>query len=564
MFLSPLKPPTKATVSLEAIQSSLYYFHVNTVEDDELKRSIDQQRKSEEWKRPPVAVARKPLPSTPSTAHPLPPPPEEPEEYQSYRHYEAYSSAAMPEYNDDGTLERGTALRLNTGVNAGVHRKPVSPTGPTNIYNAAGDYAIAPSFPESQTAHPIRNSSPRYAPSNSRGTSPAPTNRLSDNTSRPPPHSISMTNASSRPEPVSGGHPNFLPVTIIRRDPASGSQWNIGTITLLEPTFSGSNIRPVSVDLNTPGYGRFARATGFETPRPGSARSDAASIKRAMQSATISPVSATSPETPVTIFNRVVDFKRMAMSDLRRTVYQRTNSSDSVGKIDPSKPGLEKNVLAFDSPWHGTCTFVNAIDGTSLKIKHTINSNSSAAESVTANVGELRFNLGWSLLSNIRDSDRRRKEPEPDKLPVPELLKTKKENFRKSFQQLKNRSRESFQRSKSSSDSSDVLKDLSNIQTPTTNSLNDPAYFQSTAPGADSHSSRHHSDPRPISAMQPTSSDHDEENRLSLRLGREKAGGGFRGHSAKLGKLIIEDEGLKMCDLVVGAAMGVWWQHYGG
>ncbi|KAK5077615.1 hypothetical protein LTR24_009476 [Lithohypha guttulata] len=560
-------PPTKATVSLEAIQSSLYYFHVNTVEDEELKRSIDQQRKSEEWNRPPVAVARKPVPSTPLAAHPLPPPPppEEPEEYQSYRRYEAYSSEAMPEYNDDGTPERGAALRLNTGLNAGVHRKPVFPRGPTNIYNAGGDYAIPPSFSQSQTAHSTRDWTPRYAPSSSRGTSPAPTDRLSDYTSRPPPHSVSTTNAGSRPEAVSRGPPNFLPVTIIRRDPASGSQWNIGTITLLEPTFSGSNIRPVSVDLNTPGYGRFARTTGFETPRPGSARSDAASIKRAMLSATISPVSATSPETPVTTFHRVVDFRRMAVSDLRRTVYQRTNSSDSVGKIDPSKPGLEKNVLAFDSPWHGTCTFVNAIDGTSLKIKHTINSNSSAAESVTANVGELRFNLGWSLLSNIRDSDRRRKEPEPDQLPVPELLKTKKENFRKSFQHLKNRNRESFQRSKSSNDSSDVFKDLSNIQTPTTNNVNDPAYLQTTALGVDSQSSRHHSEPRPISAMQPRSSDHhDEENRLSLRLGREKAGGGFRGHSAKLGKLIIEDEGLKMSDLVVGAAMGVWWQHYGG
>lgn len=283
-----------------------------------------------------------------------------------------------------------------------------------------------------------------------------------------------------------------------------------------------------------------------------------------MQSATMSPVSAASPESSGTTFNRVVDFRKMAASDLRRMAHQRTNSSDSVGKMDPTKPALEKNVLAFDSPWHGICTFVNAIDGSSLKIKHTINSNSSAAESVTANVGELRFNLGWSLLSNIRESDRRRREPEPDKLPVPELLKTKKENLRKSLQQLKNRSRESFQRSKSSNDSTDVLKDLSNIQTPTVNYLNDHTHAQTTAPATDTQQGRH-SDPNPLSALQPMPPDPaDEANRLSLRLGREKAGGGFRGHSAKLGKLIIEDEGLKMCDLVVGAAMGVWWQHYGG
>jgi len=458
-------------------------------------------------------------------------------------------------------------LRLNTSVNAGVHRKPVSPASPTHVYNAAGDYAISPPSTERQSAHLDRKPTLRHAPSNPRGTSPAPTNTLSDYTSqprRPLPHSVPTTNASSGPEAVPRGHPNFLPVTMIRRDPASGSQWNIGTITLLEPTFLGSNIRPVSVHLNTPGYGRFARATGFDTPRPGSARSDVASIRRAMQSATMSPVSAASPESSGTIFNRVVDFRKMAVSDLRRMAHQRTNSSDSVSKIDPTKPALEKNVLAFDSPWHGICTFVNAIDGSSLKIKHTINSNSSAAESVTANVGELRFNLGWSLLSNIRESDRRRREPEPDKLPVPELLKTKKENLRKSLQQFKHRSRESFQRSKSSNDSTDVLKDLSNIQTPTVNYLNNHTYAQTAAPVTDTQQGRH-SDPNPLSALQPMPPDPtDEENRLSLRLGREKAGGGFRGHSAKLGKLIIEDEGLKMCDLVVGAAMGVWWQHYGG
>jgi hypothetical protein len=60
------------------------------------------------------------------------------------------------------------------------------------------------------------------------------------------------------------------------------------------------------------------------------------------------------------------------------------------------------------------------------------------------------------------------------------------------------------------------------------------------------------------------STSHQEEDRMNLDLGRERAGGGFKGQSAKLGKLIIDDEGLKMCDLVVAACMGVWWQHYAG
>lgn len=51
----------------------------------------------------------------------------------------------------------------------------------------------------------------------------------------------------------------------------------------------------------------------------------------------------------------------------------------------------------------------------------------------------------------------------------------------------------------------------------------------------------------------------DEWERLDLSLGREKAGGGNRGKRAKLGKLIIYDEGFKMLDLIIAANMGIWW-----
>ena len=62
---------------------------------------------------------------------------------------------------------------------------------------------------------------------------------------------------------------------------------------------------------------------------------------------------------------------------------------------------------------------------------------------------------------------------------------------------------------------------------------------------------------------------HDEVNseeadeRMDLSLGQELAGGGFAGKQAKLGKLIVEEEGLKMLDLVVAANMGIWWKVYG-
>ena len=52
------------------------------------------------------------------------------------------------------------------------------------------------------------------------------------------------------------------------------------------------------------------------------------------------------------------------------------------------------------------------------------------------------------------------------------------------------------------------------------------------------------------------------DDRMDLSLGQEHAGGGFGGKQAKLGKLIIENEGLKMLDLVVAANIALWWKVY--
>lgn len=49
---------------------------------------------------------------------------------------------------------------------------------------------------------------------------------------------------------------------------------------------------------------------------------------------------------------------------------------------------------------------------------------------------------------------------------------------------------------------------------------------------------------------------------LDMSLGQERAGGGFTGTHSKLGKLIIENEGLMMMDLLVAANMSVWWKSY--
>lgn len=52
------------------------------------------------------------------------------------------------------------------------------------------------------------------------------------------------------------------------------------------------------------------------------------------------------------------------------------------------------------------------------------------------------------------------------------------------------------------------------------------------------------------------------DGKMDLTLGQERAGGGFGGKQAKLGKLIIEPEGLKMLDLLVAANLALWWRAY--
>lgn len=56
--------------------------------------------------------------------------------------------------------------------------------------------------------------------------------------------------------------------------------------------------------------------------------------------------------------------------------------------------------------------------------------------------------------------------------------------------------------------------------------------------------------------------DTEHHPRFDLSLGKERAGGGRRGNRAKMGKLIITNEGLKMLDLVVAANIGVWWETW--
>ena len=66
---------------------------------------------------------------------------------------------------------------------------------------------------------------------------------------------------------------------------------------------------------------------------------------------------------------------------------------------------------------------------------------------------------------------------------------------------------------------------------------------------------------RPLELLKDSLKGQDHD-RIDLSLGQEHAGGGLGGKQAKLGKLIIQPEGLQMLDLLVAANISMWWKVY--
>lgn len=158
-------------------------------------------------------------------------------------------------------------------------------------------------------------------------------------------------------------------------------------------------------------------------------------------------------------------------------------------------PGLKPKGYVFASPWDGRCEFRTGRAGRSLECRHVLGSSSAGFETATE---------GHGPMSGTK--------------PVSELRFNLPGSSEGSKSAVHPHGRHSFH------GKFDKLLKL---------------------------------DPR---HRQDSSDEEDEEDvALDLSLGRERAGGGSKGNRAKLGKLIIHDEGQKMIDLAVAANIGVWW-----
>lgn len=434
-------------------------------------------------------------------------------------------------------------------------------------------------------------------------------------------HHFGTFSGNTSPSKHTGtGRPSVQPfsLTLIRRDPTTGGQWNIGKISSfqtniptpetadpsLHPDNMGAVSRPqrIHVRIDTSGYAKYKgmpTVSSLEGFHPGTGQSFAQMMKGIAAGPTpgvpkgLMPsghgeegfsrqvVMTYSKQWTTNFKEATTNFKdattnlkdafqrRRAISsaadggagappdDLqppKRPFHKRGESGSTIASVDsisgrhaqpgphdPSLPtegppphsspptlttepgpGLRPRGYTFVSPWDGRCEFRTSTNGRSLKCQHILDPKSPKFNPV-------------AVAHNIRDA------------------------------QAMGRSR-----------ADQLTSALAGAQPVSELRFNLPGVSSSTVAaraggeveGGKGRGAKHHLQgqfSKLLQHLEPKSSDDewDNDEPMDLSLGKEDAGGGMKGKRAKLGKLIVHDEGLKMLDLVVAANVGVWWTSWG-
>ncbi|KAK8044052.1 hypothetical protein PG993_004076 [Apiospora rasikravindrae] len=411
---------------------------------------------------------------------------------------------------------------------------------------------------------------------------------------------------STSRSPSPGKRKPFTPfsLTIIRRDPSSGQQWNIGQVASFQlehpEMFFEEKHTPspsISIHLETAGYNKFrgmpmslagfdieALRGSLDVMRPASASSRPALAPVPSTNTNNINVNSHNLEPPATSkaayngFERQVKmmygpswtanirnaFRRLESKDgkdggepstspnkkfghSRDTSaasgfgHSRETSTASMGSFNGDFDGGEAPIITlpghglkprgymFMSPWDGRCEFRTAAGGRSLQCRHILpgtggfhnplvdgggggddgplspnggrSRKSSVARSNIQDISELRFNLPSAELFNGNKS------PSPEQQQGQGMQQQQTQHLHEGRERMRDR----------------ILNGMTNK---TEDDLDDYEY---------------------------------ETGSYDMTLGKEKAGGGNRGKRAKMGKLIVCEDGLKMLDLVVAANVGIWW-----
>lgn len=554
IILTTLKPQLK-NVTAEDVSASLYYLHLNTEDDVRfLEDSNETSVISEEPEpMPPKPLPRKPVPESGRSSldidHSLKP---------SLPNYLASIPKRKP-------LVAGVSpedIRLPQLSDPNVQRRPPEPR------QFSSDITI-----NTNPLPGLENSRQDFSSRRPEIVTPLKTDGLIGQSSSPVFVGVNT-------------HVNDFSITLIRRDPYSGAQWNVGTIYGQPTSDEAQNRRSKGakkpyfdmVHLTTPGYNYFRNspATGYNAETMTEFSTPVGVSRRAE----ISPVQHRSDSG----FSRQI---RMEGSSFwgRSSAHKRSQSDYSAERASPrdndftrdaSLDGLNSssndNMLTgvgesrskgyvFQSPWGGWCKFSTGSGGRTLRCKHSLPAPISArtAGDFTSTaqppsiVSELRFNLPSSaILTPSTATATKRSSVDSGRFNISKLG------------QIRNK----LSHDKTSTSNRPALPPRPN---PTSYAAMYPSDDEVAPPlpprSAATSQLRPGCQQTPLfppsnTQLEPDlsySDEGDEDDRLNLSIGREKAGGGNRGKRAKLGKLIIHDEGFKMLDLAVAANMAIWW-----
>ncbi|KAL8928480.1 MAG: hypothetical protein Q9208_001714 [Pyrenodesmia sp. 3 TL-2023] len=504
VFLTTTKPIQKV-VTAHDVQSSLYYIHVDSEHDEQLRRSIESRGPDDLGNQGPIlnadrTVQKKPVPTAPnvyieeqSEGPPLAP----------YSHRESNHSLCgvvhmarkpvsprIPPGNEDahststptGTHVMGPRAmysRLQSDANPGLGLSQGKENVIPRRWSEQPQMMQPPLPPKPEAAPSFGHETKSNRPLTDDGSRPSPSNQSTSFYGRP---------SHQRRSTESGG----FSLTMIRR--YDGSQWNVGKIVNAYEGESLLQQQPacwqddLSIRISTPGYLKFHDPKSSPTPVAPDEVFERRLMKLRRRSQDHPSYEKQTDGQNGRKSRMSIDFRRLSKPRLARASVS-TGSNPSPESKSPGTKGY-----GFYSPWNGICEFSSGISGNALKCKHT----TSTEGSQTMTVSELRFNL-----------------------PSSNSLAAVSPQTTRSPQKSRDTKRSSYFSSEGGKD-------------PPLPQLND---------------------------QEPKTAE-DTSAHFDLSLGQEHAGGGFGGKQAKLGKLIIEPEGLKMLDLLVAANMGLWWKVY--
>jgi hypothetical protein len=369
-----------------------------------------------------------------------------------------------------------------------------------------------------------------------------------------------------------------ISLTLIRR--YDGLQWNVGKIFRTDEAMevpeatrpddaSGFNEAPrgLYVDILTPGYEKFTTKgapsngnpqlhemkgghalfsqnvkTGHVNAMASSKKHDGISFKAEIKNAKIEK--STKRRRNSGSNSSLLDKRgpRSSMDFQRNSNEKMTPDISGKGQshTPPASRPPEHKSYTFQSPWNGTCEFTSSLTNRSLRCKHTIAPSHAHSAHMQSNpVSELRFNLPGTKPSYSGRSPTLTSWA-PDRPPSSSSSHSasKRSSFLRHHLLPSKHHHHHHHRSSS--------EEHKHRQREGRNQSYDAGSNRSNATGDNDNDNE---------------SGNDEE-RMDLSLGQERAGGGMGGKEAKLGKLIVEPEGLQMLDLVVAANVGVWWGVY--